>query len=272
MTLDATDSESERVLAHRLLTYWQRELVAAPVADEPFQYFYCDHIWPQDVYEQILQNLPPHDLYVPLNIKQWVNAEGLSTRDRFLLTPANIERLDPERAAFWRRIVLALTSDAFKRLVFRKLKNDIARRLEVEADQAENAQVFVSCSLLRDVEDYKLKPHTDGVPRVVTSQFYFPSDDSQIDLGTSLYTEAPLLNRLFTKRFQEVKRMPFAPNSGYAFAVNNLPDHRSLHGRELIRHGAGVRNSMIVSWLTEEPEQRKTSTTSVVPTHDLVVA
>jgi hypothetical protein len=131
-----------------------------------------------------------------------------------------------------------------------------------------DARVFVGISLIRDMEDYRLKPHPDGQPRVVTAQFYLPMDSSQRDLGTSIYEAArPLSQRLFLGRYKEVKRMPFLPNSGYAFAVNDLPQRRSLHGRELIESGSGVRNSILVTWVTERSEQRKTNRGALWETH-----
>jgi hypothetical protein len=56
-----------------------------------------------------------------------------------------------------------------------------------------------------------------------TAQFYLPIDMSQQDLGTSFYTEVPLPRRPFPGRYIEIKRMPFVPNSGYVFVVNDLP-------------------------------------------------
>src|SRR5262249_27481677 len=91
-TVTSTDS----ALARRLIAHWQNEVGAAPVSDEPFQHFYSARIWPSDVYAQILRNLPPREIYQPLNIKQWVNADGVSTRDRLLLVPQHIERMDKE--------------------------------------------------------------------------------------------------------------------------------------------------------------------------------
>jgi hypothetical protein len=243
-------------LAKHVLAHWEREIGSAAVIDEPFQHFYSDAVWPADVYDQLLQNLPPRDLYRPLNIKQWVNAKGESTRDKCYLSET-IDRMDSGRAAFWTQIALAISSESLKRLLFRKFKRDIALRLRMPADEVEDAPVFVGISLTRDIQDYRLKPHTDGVPRVVTAQFYLPADFSQQDLGTSIYVKVPTPLQLFRGRYREIKRMPFVPNSGYAFAVNDLPERSSFHGRELIESGSGVRNSILVSWLSENKAQTK---------------
>ena len=237
----------ENVLAKRLLLHWERQFGSEVVVNEPFQHFYSDHVWPADVYDEILRLLPPAEVYKPLNIKEWVNAKGVSTRDKCYL-PEIIGQMDSERATFWRQVWLALTTEPLKRLIFRKFKNDIALRLKLDESAVEEAPVSVHISLARDIEDYRIRPHPDGWPAIITSQFYLPADLRQTDLGTSFYVERPLLKRAFMGRYKEIKRMKFVPNSGYFFAVNDLGSRRSLHGRELIRAGAGVRNSILIRW------------------------
>jgi len=100
------------------------------------------------------------------------------------------------------------------------------------------------------------------------AQFYLPVDMSQQDLGTSFYGEVPVLQRPFLGRYKEIKRLPFVPNSGYAFVVNDLPGHRSLHGRELIKPGSGVRNSILIRWSAEETF-RKRGREGISTTHQL---
>jgi hypothetical protein len=258
---------NDNALAKRIVAHWQRELGSITVLDEPFQHFYSDRIWPADIYHQILRLLPPHHVHRPMNIKEWVNAEGVSTRDRCFL-PEILDQMDYERAGFWHQIWLALTADSLKCLIFGKFKKDIALRLKMPPDDVENVPAFVSFSLTRDIEDYRISPHPDGWPSVVTAQFYLPVDMSQRDLGTSFYAEVPLLQRPFLGRYKEIKRLPFMPNSGYAFVVNDLPGHRSLHGRELIKPGAGVRNSILIRWSAEETF-RKRGQEGISKTHHL---
>jgi len=263
---DIQADQATNALARKVLAHWQQEFGSTVVTDEPFQHLYSQNIWPQDVYVELLRLLPPRDLYQPLNIKQWVSKSGESTRDSCYLSET-IDRMDPERAGFWTQIALAITSDSFKRLVFNKFKRDVALRLNVAPNRVDEANMFIGISLIRDMEDYCLKPHPDGQPRVVTAQFYLPTDTSQKDLGTSIYEAVPLTQQLFSGRFREVKRMPFLPNSGYAFAVNDQPKRRSLHGRELIESGSGIRNSILITWVSEKSDQRKANRGAFWETH-----
>jgi hypothetical protein len=258
----------ENALAKRLLLHWERQFGSAVIVSEPFEHFYTDQVWPADIYDELLRLLPPDEVYAPLNIKEWVNAKGVSTRDKCYL-PEILGQMDPARVAFWHEIWLGLTAESLKRLIFRKFKKDITLRLGIDADAVENVEVSVHMSLARDIEDYRIDPHPDGWPAIVTAQFYLPADMSQKDLGTSFYIERPLLRRAFLGRYEELKRMPFAPNSGYFFAVNDLPGHRSLHGRERIRAGAGVRNTMLVRWSIPSPT-RKDGRQGISPTHQFL--
>jgi hypothetical protein len=257
----------ENALAKRLLLHWERQFGSAVIVSEPFEHFYTDQVWPAGIYDEVLHLLPPREVYTPLNIKQWVNAKGISTRDKCYL-PEVIRHMDLERATFWRQVWLALTAESLKQLIFRKFKKDIGLRLGVNADAIENAEISVHLSLARDIEDYRIDPHPDGWPAIVTAQFYLPADMSQNDLGTSFYIERPLLQRVFLGRYEETKRMPFSPNSGYFFAVNDLPGRRSLHGRERIRAGAGVRNTMLVRWSIPTPTHKE-GRQGISPTHYL---
>jgi hypothetical protein len=247
---------SEDSLARRVLSHWHRVFNTILVEDEPTQHFYCDYIWPTDVYGQMLRLLPAPELYTPLNLKEWVNAQGVSTRDRCFL-PEVLVCLDSERASFWRQMWLAFTANSFKRLIFSKFRKDIGLRLGLPQENVEDSEVFVSCSILRDIEDYRIGPHPDGWPGIVTMQFYLPADASQEDLGTSFYRELPWSQRPIRGRYEEIRRMPFKPNSGYAFVVNDLPSRRSLHGRELIRSGAGVRNTVLIRWMAEDSTHKR---------------
>jgi hypothetical protein len=104
----------------------------------------------------------------------------------------------------------------------------------MHADEVLSKPMYPSVSLVRDFEDYKIKPHPDGHPRTITMQFYLPRDERQVELGTSLYKKLPIAYRLVGRTYDEVKRFQFLPNSAYAFAVNDCDERQSYHGRELI--------------------------------------
>jgi hypothetical protein len=256
-------------VANSILNHLEKKFESLQTEEEPYQHFYMENIWPDDVYSQMLQLLPAQDLYRPLNIRQWVNADGVSTRDKCYFAET-IDKMEPEAAAFWTQIAIALTSRRLRNLLFNCFKRDVALRLGVKEDEVVDAESWVTFGLTRDFQDYKLKPHTDGYPRVVTAQFYLPKDESQRDLGTSIYVQNPILQRLYKGRFTTVKRMEFLPNSGYAFAVNNHPSRTSYHGRETIGEGSGERNTILVAWKCVARSSKSSEDLSSWPLNDLI--
>ena len=216
---------------------------AAQLEREPFCHIYMQGMFPSEVYNLLLRSFPPKDLYTPLNLRKWVRADGSSTRDKFYLTPDNLARLSPESAGLWSMFVRAVTDDQFKRTIFAKLAPDLAARFGVAEDAVPDIECGHEIMLVRDTEDYVIKPHPDGLNKFVTFQFYLPSDESQLELGTSLFRRQ---RRIFRSTFEEVKRFPFRPNSAYAFPVSESPDRTSWHGRERLSGFTGARNTLML--------------------------
>ena len=82
-------------------------------------------------------------------------------------------------------------------------------------------------------------------------QFYLPRDNSQESLGTSLYVPKSKLKQALTPlsgKYAPVKKFPFLPNTGYAFAVKR----DSWHGREKIDGAFGDRYSILTFYLRDD--------------------
>ncbi|MBM3608770.1 MAG: hypothetical protein FJX29_10040 [Alphaproteobacteria bacterium] len=239
-------------LAERIVAHMVERIAPAKVTDEPYQHFWVGQIFPDDVYAEIRRRLPARDRYLPLNIKRWRNAAGQSTRDRLVLSEDEISRITPEDQPFWVDITTALMARELQQAFYAKMTRDISVRLGYAPHDVLKQPAWHSILLVRDFEDYKLKPHPDGQPRVVTTMFYLPADDSREDLGTSIYRRKPLVNRLFGDKFEETGRFPYLANSVGVFAVNDAPERISWHGREVIEGDAVVRDSIILAYLSKD--------------------
>jgi hypothetical protein len=225
-----------------------QRITEAQVETWPFQHFYVEGIFPDAIYKQILANLPPKSNYRPFNPRRWKNSKGEGTRDRVCLSDGELDRIDIAHRPFWSMLTAALESNEFRRAVYTRLSADIAIRLGCSPDAVPDQVAHPNAQLIWDYQEYRIKPHPDGQPRVVTMQFYLPDDGTPDDLGSSLYVKLPLAHRLLGRKFKEVKRFPFKPNSAYAFAVNDCSQRQSYHGRELITADHAVRDSIIITW------------------------
>ena len=232
----------------------QEHLIAkvseAPLESDPYCHIYLEGVFPALLYGRMLGNLPPRELYGPLNLRKWVRSDGTSTRDLFYLTPENLAKLKDECADLWKAVFSALTSEPFKRALFSRLAPDMSERFQVSQDQVGDLPCVYDLCLVRDTEDYRIKPHPDGLNNLVTMQFYLPEDEANIDLGTSVYRRH---KGLLGSSFEEVRRFPFKPSSAYAFAVSDSPARTSWHGRDRLSGFTGVRNTMILSFRQASP-------------------
>jgi len=210
---------------------------------EPFCHIYMEGAIPQATYAAMLRNLPPKELYAPLNLRKWVRGDGTSTRDQFYLTADNLAKLPRESAELWQALVAAVSDGVLKRTIFAKLAPDLAERFAVPEERVPDIDCVYEITLVRDTEDYRIKPHPDGLNKIVTMQFYLPDSESQLDLGTSLFVRH---RGLLGSTFEEVKRFPFKPNSAYAFPVSDSAKRASWHGREKLTRLTGARNTLMV--------------------------
>ena len=245
LLLEQRTQRAERIARH------MAERVRTCVAtDAPYQHFHLVGAFPDEVYAEIRRSIPPRESYRPINIKRWKNAAGQSTRDRLALSDGEMSRVPDAIRSLWEDITAALVSRDVQQAVYSVLKKDIALRLGHPVEDVLKQDAYASVLLVRDFEDYYLKPQQDGQPRVVTVMFYLADEGSPTDLGTSLYRENALLSRLMGKRFEEIGRFPYLPNSVGVFAVNDTPGRTSWHGRELIVGPSVVRDSIILSYLS----------------------
>ena len=237
--------------AERIARHMAARVRACAANDAPFQHFHLVGAFPDEVYGEMRASMPPRECYLPINIKRWKNAAGQSTRDRLALSDGEMGRVPEAIRPLWEDVTAALVSRELQQAVYSVLRKDIALRLKCAPENVLDQEAYASVLLVRDFEDYFLKPHPDGKPRVVTVMFYLADADSPTDLGTSLYRQKPLLSRLLGSRFEETGRFPFLPNSVGVFAVNDTPERTSWHGRELITASNVVRDSIILSYLSE---------------------
>ncbi|MGE3702403.1 MAG: hypothetical protein AB7G08_27055 [Hyphomicrobiaceae bacterium] len=234
----------------RIISHLARRVTEARLETWPFQHIFVENIFPDDVYRQIVANLPDKSSYLPFNVNRWKNEQGESTRDRLCLSEGELDRIEGGKRPFWSILTRALESTQLRLAVYAKLSEDIALRLGCSPGAVTEQAAYPNVMLIRDYKDYRIKPHPDGQPRVVTMQFYLPSPGTPDNLGTSLYVRLPLARRLLGRKFKEVKRFPFQPNSAYAIAVNDCSQRQSYHGRELITATQTTRDSIIIAWLS----------------------
>ncbi len=237
----------------QLVNHLVQAVERADCSLRPFAHLYFTELFPKELYKEMLANLPSKEVYTGHKHREAQLPDGTSSRQVMPFVPERMARLTEDQRRFWTGIWVALDDDRLRKAVFKRLAPDIARRMKVKASEVTEIPVLAKDELTRDLPGYKISPHKDKFTKLVTMQIYLPSDDSQRDFGTSLYSRSwfrrinPKLKKLNRKlkkfgmkqlrEFTHVKTLDFMPNSGYAFAVGN----DSWHGRGTLPPGSEER-------------------------------
>jgi len=95
--------------------------------------------------------------------------------------------------------------------------------------------------LTRDITSYRIFPHTDTQWKGITAQLYLPPDESNLDIGTIFHARLP--DGSMPKRMQ----MRFAPNTGYAFVV----DQDTWHSADPVGLHVTSRDSILLTYFVD---------------------
>lgn len=185
----------------------------AAIDPMPSDNFYMEDVFDASTYSAILKNLPLDDSFHFINHPDAVLPNGKATRMLLDLTDETVNRLHPESQAFWKQMKDVFVSDVLLKAVLNKFKAEITKRFGHNWPEMVLVPIFY-----RDLPGYKIGVHTDAPFKIVTMQFYFPSDESQLHLGTSFHVRQG-------DYFHLLKTNAFKPNSGYAFVRTDCSWH-----------------------------------------------
>ena len=100
--------------------------------------------------------------------------------------------------------------------------------------------------LTRDIPGYRVYKHTDSLWKGITVQLYLPADDLNKQIGTIFHERLPDGTK------PKVTQMPFAPNSGYAFAVWN----DTWHSADPVGPQVKTRDSILLTYFVDHGRWR----------------
>ena len=195
------------------------KIANAQIRTYPFAHIYVSDVFPAGFYQELRDNLPAQDEYAVLADTGRVGT-GYS-RARLSLFPTDLDKtnLAPAQRDFWRRMFATLGDGEFSAAVFKLFRPYIEGRFRASGNaDVRGLKVWHETFLMRDMETYRLGPHTDNVTKLVSMLFYLAADDGAPELGTALYVPK---DRSFTQEggphlefedFDHVYTVPYAPN------------------------------------------------------------
>ena len=137
------------------------------------------------------------------------------------------------------RAYVASTDAPFLHPAFvRRLAPALSKRF---GDSYERTGMYPIPILTRDIPGYLIRPHTDTHWKGITVQLYLPADEANINIGTIFHDQLPDGSR------PKHSQMRFAPNSGYAFAV----DTHTWHSADPVGPEVKTRDSILLTYFVD---------------------
>jgi hypothetical protein len=202
----------------------------APLRMYPYPHFYLQDVFPKDYYQELQANLPNPEQMFPIEKVRPVR--GYKERFVMGMDDKSIAHLPQEKQDFWRNLSQSVCGERLANTIL----NKFSPFLQARFSNTNNVNLYHETLLIQDTTNYSIGPHTDSPRKVVSVLFYLPKDESQSDLGTSIYLPK---DPNFTciggphhsfEHFEKMQTMPFLPNCVFAF----LKTHNSFHGVEKV--------------------------------------
>jgi hypothetical protein len=219
-----SDSRYDALVAHGV-----QSIMNARVYSKPYPHLAFANFWPADFYQELIAKRPDENRYVNLN--------GRNTRRQFTLFDGSCDAGDDERRALWKLVSDVLSAPEIEEALRKQLDEGLRIRAK-GSHESWPVKMYPRPVLYADYDGYAIKPHPDTRRKVLTMLIYMPEDDSQRDLGTSVFkiSAAGLLDRRHYGLALD-KTLPFLPNTGLAFVVIDWKYNMfrtSWHGRDEI--------------------------------------
>jgi hypothetical protein len=231
---------NRRLAVENLSSFVAASIDAASSFDTPFTHFVLDRVFPEEVYAQMLANMPEANDYRPMHGRSKGHdlADGTHTRVKIDLFPEYIRHLPPQKRAIWDIVGRALCSRPVKEAFVRRLAPALERRF---GSSYATTRMYPIPILTRDIPGYLITPHTDTRWKGITVQLYLPRDASTAHIGTIFHDKLP------DGSLPKTKQMKFAPNTGYAFAVGT----DTWHSADAVGSEVRTRDSILLTYFVD---------------------
>src|SRR6185312_13655931 len=144
----------------RLSAFVANSVDQAQSFEKPFYHLELGHVFPDDIYAQILALMPVTRDYRPMHGRSKGHdlEDGTHTRVKIDLFPEYIRNLPGEKRVFWDVVGRALCSEPVKQAFIRKLAPGLKKRFGVDYAKVGMYPIPI---LTRDIPGYLITPHMD---------------------------------------------------------------------------------------------------------------
>jgi hypothetical protein len=224
-----------------LIDFVMESAQAARADDIPFHHLKFDRVFPDDFYRAMLEAMPDESDYRAMSGKSKIGSsrpDGKPTRAKIDLFPEYIRHLPSEKRAVWDAVGRVLRSKELEMVFMQRLAPGLKRRFGANFAKVRMYPVPI---LTRDIPGYRVFKHTDSLWKGITVQLYLPPDSSTAHIGTIFHELLP------DGRKPRKAQMPFAPNTGYAFAVAD----DTWHSADPVGSEVKTRDSILLTYFVD---------------------
>src|SRR5678809_674497 len=210
-------------------THLASRLREARVLLEPYPHFCLDHLFPDEYYRALLENLPSSTSYQNLYDVTTLKLDHFRHRDQRDMNDGWTNNLPNEQKEFWDDFDSWFLGEELAQAALHTFPTQMHARFGEQWPS-----VSVESQLIRHRPGYFLGPHSDLHTKLVVLLIYLAPDNSAEHLGTSLYRpkdptfSCPDSKHYAFEDFVRVKTAPYKPNSLLAFMRSDI----SFHGLE----------------------------------------
>ena len=203
---------------------------------EPFAHIRLVDAFPADVYSEMLIAMPAKKDYRRMSGR--ARSPRGDVRTKVDLFPECIRNLPAEKRWVWEAVSQSLRSTQVREAFMRRLAPGLERRFGTGYARVGMYPLPV---LTRDLSGYRIGVHPDTRWKGMTIQIYLPRDRSIEHVGTVFH------KRSGDGSYQVCSRMPFWPNTGYAFAVGE----DTHHSVDTVGQEVRTRDSILLTYYVE---------------------
>src|ERR1700712_5520720 len=179
-TMTAMANIKETSLLEDLIGHAVKSLYAAEHFSGPFPHIFFRDFFPADFYQKLICSYPTEAAYQKVN--------GTGTRTALRLYGEHIAGIDAGVRDMWAAVSAMLVSPEVEQAIREKLADGLEiRRIGDKVAAVDDLKLVAMPVLYKDVDGYEIKPHPDTRKKVATMQLYCPSDETQAEMGTTLY-------------------------------------------------------------------------------------
>ncbi|OYW71343.1 MAG: hypothetical protein B7Z37_28075 [Verrucomicrobia bacterium 12-59-8] len=208
---------------------------ASPLQHQPFAHMRLESMIPEDIYQELLENLPDRRCYIAPH--RTPGAErGADGRLRLGLSSSEISRLQGGQQKFWSQMRTVLHDPRLESALRMAMRSGLRQRFGGHAD---SLKFQPRAELLHDPEGYCGGIHSGTSQQALILELHLPQDCSQSDSAATRY-----FRRSESGAFVAEKTLDFTPRSGHAFVAGDS----SYHGLESTMTEDRHRNALLVTY------------------------